>query len=292
MVDPLVQLYRSAWERIVAEELAIMSDPARFRRQARLREMRERIFATLDQLDATTRQWIATEFPRVYALGAAQGATDAGGAFTSWTLVHEEAVNVLANDLFKDLLQATRYVRRDTKRFIREAAKVAVQRTVTGEQTAVGAAREMATRFVRERGITAVIYRDGSRHGLGEYSEMAVRTKSAIAYNEGTLNGAGEFGVKYWEVFDGPECGWTFHDDTEQALGRIVTEHEARSYPISHPNCRRSFGARPDLSTREGRGQVTAGQTQAQMLQDALRRSQQRRRATRRRSRTTRRTRT
>lgn len=75
---------------------------------------------------------------------------------------------------------------------------------------------------------------------------MLVRTKTAEAYNLGSLEAQESLGIDFWEVFDGAGCGWRFHKD-KQALGKIVTKEDAAKHPIAHPQCRRAFGARPDI---------------------------------------------
>jgi hypothetical protein len=277
--DELIRVYRQAWEDIVAEQQRILSDPRRSRRRTRLTQMRRRIESLLDQVDANMRTWMQQSFPSIYR----QGALDtAGSALSSWTKLHTDAVQLLARDTFDDLLEATRFVRADTKRFVREASKIASELVTTTDRTAVQGGRQLE-RLLQRRGITSVIYRDGSRHGLAEYAQMVVRTKTAVAYNIGSLNaGAEQSGATYFEVFDGPDCGWIRHQDADKALGKIVTRDEAGIHPISHPNCRRSFGARPDITTRRAtqtaQRSVTAEQTEDIRQADAVRRGVQQRR--------------
>lgn len=68
-----------------------------------------------------------------------------------------------------------------------------------------------------------------------------------VAYNAGVLNRAQEVGVRYMEVFDGADCVWSSHKDTDKLNGTLRTVEEAATWPISHPRCRRAFGARPDV---------------------------------------------
>lgn len=69
-------------------------------------------------------------------------------------------------------------------------------------------------------------------------------TETANAYNHASLAGYAQTGlVDEVEVFDGPDCGWTSHDDPDLAHGSKRTLEEARRQPISHPNCQRAFGA-------------------------------------------------
>jgi hypothetical protein len=284
--EELKRVYRQAWADIQAQLERAVLNPAAGRRRARLIEVRRSIEKILDEVDATSRQWIKTQLPRAYGYGAATGAQQAGGSFVEWTTIHTDAVQQLATDTFDDLLKATRYVRRDVKRVIREAGKRMAELAVSTDRTAVGAGRELS-RFLEQRGLAAVRYANGARHGLDEYGQMVIRTKTALAYNEGSLNGAQEAGAKYVEVFDGPGCGWSGHEDPTQALGMIISIDEARAHPISHPNCRRSFGARPDITTKKQAraatgGQVTPEQVAAQRAQDTARRAQQARRRSRR----------
>lgn len=283
VAEEMAELFGRAWTDIVAEtERAIAS--GRPLRRARLTEMRHAIEARLGALEGQAADWLRTRFPLAYQAGAQAAATEVGIAF-SWSQIHVAAVQQLASDTYLDVLKATRYVRRDVKRLVREATRRFAALPITTDRTAVQAGRLMRN-FLAENGLAAVRYANGARHGLGEYGEMVVRTKTAVAYNEGTLNLGQEAGVLYYEVFDGPNCGWSFHEDPTLALGLIVTEDDARSFPISHPNCRRSFGARPDLRTPAGAraaqgGQVTSRQTEAQREQDAARRAVQGRRARR-----------
>ncbi len=236
----------------------------------------------MEELEEGTARWLARTFPKVYSMGLVDGASEVGGS-SQFNAADREAARLLADDLFDDLLQATDTVKRSTKRLIRTVIRDESLARVIAGGNAKEASR-LAARIIESKGIYAVTYSNGARHGLAEYSQMAVRTKTAVAYNTGALSGAESQGVKYWEVFDGPFCGWAFHDD-RQALGMIVSKDEALGYPISHPNCRRAFGARPDVNTKKeakvAERSVKEGQTQAQREQDAARATSQRRQASR-----------
>lgn len=247
--DPLLRAYAQAWSEVMAEQQALADDPVRHARRARLREMQSRIEAVMTDLDATSLDWVSKQLPQVYAQGGVLGAQQAGGEFI-WGQIHQEAVQELVQRTYEDLLSATTHVRDDTKKLVRTLVRdETLQKTIQG-RTAVDAGARV-TKILESKGISAVVYRDGSKHGLKEYGQTVVRTVSATAYNLGTLNAAHSLGVMYWECFDGPDCGWSAHYSPDLANGKIVTRDEALGYPISHPNCRRSFGARPDITTPE-----------------------------------------
>lgn len=273
--DPLHQAYEKAWQRVVDEQAALEGDPRKAARRNRLREMEARITAVLDDLDSQADELVQGAMRQAYSLGATSSTTSVSELV--WSTIHQEAVEELALSLFTDLLEATKGVRSSTKSLVRSIGRDAALHSTIAGGTATQAAAEMRKRLAAE-GIFSVRYRDGSRHGLKEYSQVAIRTKTAVAYNTGTLNAHPE--VRYWEIFDGPQCGLTYHDDPNAAMGMIVERSVAESFPISHPNCRRAFGPRPDIVSQEeidalkgdpnyvGSGQTTVGQRAAQIAQD------------------------
>lgn len=277
--EPLLAAYRRAWEQVEQQQRALVDDPLRATRRKRLLAMQRQIERSMTDLDDTATSWIASRLPQVYALGGAEGADAAGSSF-AWSQVHQEAVQRLADGLFDELLGATSHVGDTTKQLVRAIARDEGLQAAIAGRTAKQASTEMR-RILETKGISAVTYKDGSVHGLREYAQMAVRTTSAKAYNSGTLNGAANAGVTFWEILDGPECGLSFHDDPTLALGLVVDKDTAEQYLISHPNCRRAFGARPDVTSKEqakeAGGSIEPGQTEAQREQDQVRREQARR---------------
>lgn len=244
--DELIRVYIDAWQRIVAEQEAVLSDPSRGRRRARLSELRASVERELNRLDVDTRGWLQKRLPQVYQAGAESTLRTLGEAQLTWTQLHTSAVQRLATNTFDSLLRATEFVRADVKRFIREAAKEASERVLTTGQTALQGARDFR-KAMEGREIAAVVYRNGSRHGLAEYAEMTIRSETAIAYNEGTVNTAVERGFTTFEIFDGPGCGLEAHGVGPEANGMIVDADVAVAWPIAHRNCQRAYSARPDL---------------------------------------------
>jgi hypothetical protein len=117
-----------------------------------------------------------------------------------------------------------------------------------------GTVREQADaleRTLRDRELTAVVYRDGSRHGLAEYARMATRTSLAETWQRATHTALRDVGVRYVEISDGFGCGWTRHDDPDKANGSIRPLADADAYPLAHPNCGRVSFPRVDVATDE-----------------------------------------
>jgi hypothetical protein len=257
LVEDLLDLYRNAQANI--DELIRSASDLTVRGRAyrsRLTGLSRAITETMADLDAAARGWTARSLPEVYALGAERAATEVGEQF-SWNQIHREAVQQLATETFDDLLAATRYVRRDTKAFIRIAAREHAAAVLLEGKTATQAGRDLARRL-EERGIRAVTYKNGARHTLQDYADTAIRTRAAMAQNGGSLNVGREHGIEFVQVSDGADCGWEAHGSTDLANGSVRTLAEAQEYPISHPRCARSFAMLP-VATRAEAEAVASG---------------------------------
>lgn len=65
------------------------------------------------------------------------------------------------------------------------------------------------------------------------------RTEMAMISNEASFSRFGRGGITEVDIADGSECGWTEHDDGDQADGSRRSLAAARAQPLSHPNCER-----------------------------------------------------
>lgn len=269
----LIDAYAQAWQRIEDAQQALIDDPRNARKRARLNELQDMVSREIATLDEEARQYVQGAFPQVYAGAVARGANAVAAGQAAFVQVNAEAAARLATGLYTELLEATTHVDDTTKALVRRIGRDAALRTALEGNTAKQASAVMRG-ILREQGIHAVTYANGAKMGLKGYAEMAIRTSTALALNEGTLQGSADAGCLYWEIFDGPTCGWTYHDDPELANGKIVSRDDALAYPISHPNCRRAVGPRPDLgvdTAAQAQRSTTPEQDAAQLAQDVAR---------------------
>jgi predicted ABC-type ATPase len=220
------------------------------------------------------------------------GAVDAAGdPDLNWTLAHQAALTSLAVDTYQDFLQRALEARRVSEAFVRAIRKAAAEeipKIAAGGRTAVQVGRQLEAQLTTRYGVDVVTYRNGAEVPVRVYAQMVARTKSAVAYNSGSLNEWAQEDVGYVEVFDGAACGWTDHDDEDKANGTVRSVLEASRHMLGHPNCRRAFGARPDITSDEEAANAEPSTTaeqredQAQSERDQLvgttRRAAQRRR--------------
>lgn len=241
-VQALTDVYRRAEARVNAELQDILTDSNQGNRIRRLRALQREMERRTSNLEHEARAFLNNSLPFAWEQGARQRAV---GEFT-WTQAHRQALGRLALDNFESALAVTRNMTRDVKAMIRlEGAQAARFKVATGE-TAVQAGRQLERRLL-SMGISAITYADGRNIRASTYTEMLMRTATALAYNEGGLNQLVGDGIQFVEMIDGADCGLVAHDDAFKVDGKVLPVEIAAQYPISHPNCRRDFTARPDV---------------------------------------------
>jgi hypothetical protein len=263
----LVAAVRAAEDRVREEEEFVLQhfqSAAGQRAVDRLGRLREAISALRVTVDSRGRAWLENTLPLAYA----EGGFLASDQFT-WTQPHLDAIKQLALETHNELLQASQDVGRTSQAFasrVRRAADRLASATLA-QTTPTELGKEMA-RELEAGGMHGVVYSDGSIHEVADYTDMLARTKTALAGNQAAMREYRQMKMKYLEVFDGPSCGWTTHQDPDLANGTVRTVDACDAFPISHPRCQRSFGARPDVQNPEQAAKAVSLQTD-QQRQDA-----------------------
>lgn len=254
----IAAVLQEAWDRVEAEKerlFALVEGDARWPRiKARLDEYQAEI-RRFQAVAADEAAHLVTLVTGQYANGMVLAAATAGFA-VSWTPAHQQVVALLAADTYSDLLERSYEAGRVSDRLVRTIRRVAREEMpfqATGGKTARDVGRAIRARLEDEFRIGTVTYRDGSIHSVREYTEMLARTKGRVAQNSGSVNAYFEIGIEYLEVFDGGTCGWTSHQDVDKANGTIRTAEACAAQLLSHPNCRRTFGPRPDVTAANAR---------------------------------------
>lgn len=249
LADRLSQDFHRVWELVIREIDALETGWPRTyaEREHRLNELEIRIRYLMSQVDTIATDQVVKAIHDSFTLGAVT--TNATASVITDT-VPIGAATQIARDTLQDILKATQNVLETTRDLVQAIVRDELLMHTYLGQTVEETARRMR-KALTEHSVHAVTYSNGARHGIGSYAEMLIRTKTAIAYNEGTLQAAEGLDIDFWEVLDGPGCGWMRHDDPVLADGLIVTTSEAREFPISHPNCRRTVIARTDIDSIE-----------------------------------------
>lgn len=287
LMAELLAAYERA-DRTIRDQLrAVGEEEVHARRRRRLRELQATIEELRDQLDADARAWVDKTLPQIYGLGGAAFAAEADAAFT-FNQAHRAAIKALADDAMRSLLRGNANIVTTVKRLVRASTKeVALDKLLLG-RTAVDASRELRGELAT-RGVTAMTYKNGSKHSIGDYADMVIRTTTARAYNLGTLNEAKATGVRYAVCSDGAGCGLTGHNVGESADGKIYPLGTAMKHLVSHPRCRRAWSPLLGVTSRkqaddiERSGQFSrrAEQVEDERRADVVRATRQRERRAR-----------
>lgn len=240
--DTLTSPYEAVWRSLLASLAHIRAtfptEPAAVRRR-RAGAFAAQAVSLIDQLDARADPLVADAVRGVVKAAARDLIVELGRTLE----VRKGVTDAAVAELLADLRAASAYTLTTARVVARAVARVA---DVDGDPRVVAAALEGE---LRDRGLAAVVYRDGSRHGLAEYARMAARTKLAETWQRASFDLFAQVGVTFVEVTDGAGCGWTSHDDPDKANGTIRSLEEAGAYPLAHPNCGRTTYPRLDVRT-------------------------------------------
>lgn len=141
----------------------------------------------LNNLDSTTKIWIEKNVPNEYRVGAAQALKDLKKIglpvedFT-FSMLHQDAVKLIADDMYSHFAEALKTVRRDVERTFTMVEKQELMNQI-GQGITTGATRKEVVSQVKtvldKQGVSALIDKGGKRWQLDNYAEMLTRTKMA-----------------------------------------------------------------------------------------------------------------
>lgn len=252
LIESLARDSQAAWNRIKADEARLLQEWPDQRRPVRIQRLAE-MDRNVTQITRGLNEVLIGTVPEAttmaYELGA-WGAALKVDELPAFTAVDMNAASIIARDTMDDLLSATRYVQESTKDLIQQMAReqilAATYTGLTAEQAGIRLAADL-----QGHGIHSIVYANGAKVALPSYTDMVLRTKTAIAMQEGGFQQGERLGIEWYEIMDGPDCGLDSHDSRPIADGQIVTREVAERYPISHPNCVRVSSPRPDIFSPE-----------------------------------------
>lgn len=117
---------------------------------------------------------------------------------------------------------------------INQATRAAVQNVIIDGLRQGYSARQIAEGVPSDefRGIRAVV-----RETYKNRAQTIARTEVAFVAQRAAEDRYRAGGVQEVDIDDGPDCGWTSHDDPDKADGSRRTLAELAAHPLSHPNC-------------------------------------------------------
>lgn len=245
----LIRIYQDAYREIL-ERLA--TKEAKGNVTGYERALLADVTRILTELDADTRDWIEQELPLIYQGGQAeairqlgQAGVDVSRLQVSLAGINQQAVSILAANLYGDLSDANQLVGRQVNDLFRQAGIEAITTKVSTGQTVKEAQRNLRQRLAAQ-GITGFTDSKGRQWRLDSYAEMVARTTTAEATNRGTLTQLSELGydlVKITEHYPTCEICAPFQGRVYSISGKderypkLFGTAFGVAYATIHPNC-------------------------------------------------------
>ncbi|MGE5572948.1 MAG: phage minor capsid protein [Bacteroidota bacterium] len=245
--DRLAKLYMKAELEIVK---AINQALERRNDTRYLRAMLENVKKVQADLLKGTRAWSEQAVPRLYREGMKEAESQLQRAGLSvkfgFGAVHQQAVQVLAENSYRRLADIVQVIGRRTEDLYRETALEATRQSIIGYKTWSEVAGDIRKRL-QEQGVTAFEDRRGRKWNLSTYSEMVARTTTAEAHLAGTGNRLLENGHDLVIISShGSPC-----EKCTKWEGRVIsltgktpgypTLEHAKGEGLFHPNCRHTY---------------------------------------------------
>ncbi|HHV98592.1 MAG TPA: hypothetical protein GXX36_03305 [Clostridiaceae bacterium] len=252
-IERLVKFYEQA-EREILDRInrALL----RANKTEYLVQMKRNIEAILQQLREGNRTWCTDSIPRVYSEGLKNADAmlkDAGFSVSAgFGAIHQQAVQVLAENTFQRLQDVTQVIGRQAEGIYRDLALENVRGAVAGYETWKQAAKRYRQQLA-EHGVTGFKDKAGRNWNMRSYTEMVARTTTMEAHLQGTANRLVEQGHDLVKVS-------THRGACEKCApwqGKILsitgktpgypTLEEAKAAGLFHPRCRHAYGLHIDL---------------------------------------------
>jgi len=167
-------------------------------------------------------------------------------------LIHQEAIQVLVNELQDDLLDTTTRLQRGLRRVVQRTSLAAAQDRAVTESVAKGilegkgrrvVAREIRDNILKEYADKPLII-NGRTYNVQSYADMVARTKTAEAQTAGTVNRIVESGHDLAMVTShGAPDACSLYEGKVVSLSGTSEKYPSidslpRGGPPFHPNCK------------------------------------------------------
>ncbi|WP_141432423.1 phage minor capsid protein [Bacillus sp. 03113] len=188
-IEKLIQLYLEAGEELLQQIRSLEDGTKRSRKQAILRQ----ITAIIAKLQMESLELGTQIIEESYLEGSEvtveelvqQGFEEVATKLTS--VIHEQAVQAIMDDVFYRILEATEHMEQDAKNRVEEAVRRA------NEQSLVqGISRRQATKQaiaeLANKGITGIVYKNGTEMPAEKYMANVIQYHQRKAHVDGAIN--------------------------------------------------------------------------------------------------------
>jgi len=237
----LIRLYSDAERELLLElSMALLKGNS----TANLRALLQNTRKIRSDLLAGGREWCEQAIPALYTSALAEVDDVLGSAGGGFGTLHQQAMQVLAENAYGRLQQVDQIVGRRIDDIYRDMALEAIRGDVAGYQTWKQTAKLYREKLA-EKGITGFVDAAGKEWNLKTYSEMVARTTTRETMIQGTANRLLEHGHDLAEIVGGMAKNTC--QICRSWVGRVIsltgetpgypTLADARAAGLFHANC-------------------------------------------------------
>lgn len=261
-LDLLAILARQVLDGIDTEDVDTWAQQKqKYRNIKGLRQEIKAVVDSLEGLDEAARDLVIQQ----YLAGGSQ-------YVEGFIATNTQAVNALALDIEKRLINARFQILRQTDDAYRRIVSQAIEQSVLGMDARLTTARTALAKFAGD-GITGYTSRDGKQYDIRSYVEMATRTGLNNAFREGRIAGVTQIGKDLIIISShanpSPDCRpYERKVLSINGANGYTSLNEAKTHGLFHPNCKHSFTLYTPGLTKIGESEADKGADDYEATQD------------------------
>ncbi|WP_027309351.1 phage minor capsid protein [Caloramator sp. ALD01] len=243
-IQALVEIYRQGFIEVLK---VLLQKEAKKQNTVFYKDQLKQIMQILNQIDKDAAKWIQEVIPQVYqdnytqVLAYINKVGMQKDIRPEFAQIHQRAIDVIAQNMYDNLRQATQFAGRKINDYYRQAALEVSAKKYSSGQTIKDMTKELQQKLLTQ-GLTGFKDKLGREWRLDRYAEMVARTTTAEIASVATLNTCEEAGIDLVKMTTHyPTC-----EKCAPLQGKVFSisgkdkrypKLEDRYRPPVHPNC-------------------------------------------------------
>lgn len=196
-IQALVEIYRQGFLDVLK---VLLQKQAKKQNIVFYKDQLKQIMQILNQIDKDAAKWIQEVIPQVYQDNYTQVLAYINKVGMQreirpeFAQIHQRAIDVIAQNMYDNLRQATQFAGRRINDYYRQAALEASAKKYSSGQTVKDMTKELQQKLLTQ-GLTGFKDKLGREWRLDRYAEMVARTTTAEIASVATLNTCEEAGI-------------------------------------------------------------------------------------------------
>lgn len=256
LIQSLIDLYRQGFLNVLK---VILEKETKKQNTVYFKDILKQIIAILEQLDQNAAKWIEENVPKKYqqiyieVMAFIKQIKGEAIQNPSFSQIHQRAIDVLAQNLYDNLRDATQFVGRKFDDYFRRASLESAGKKYVSGETWQQMKKDLMEKLLT-KGLTGFKDKLGREWRLDSYAEMVARTLTREIATTATINACKEFDIDLVKISTHyPTCelcapiqGKVFSiSGRDKRYPKLKEEYK----PPIHPNC---YSKDTEVYTRNG----------------------------------------